>query len=184
MNTKGELAGCRLAHPAGRQAGNSQSQKARGKLGPRDSIPCQTASRLPVANHVFLGSWMVDIPWEGHSQRSAPQKRHTAHLRRRARCTPRKPSGWDGGGIKSQPSTGYNRAHQAPGHLSCSELGQAQPILCLCGVPENLNLSGLDLGSACNPGPTSDSFQQSNLEPEQCRLGKHTRCEWGQTQCG
>ena len=24
----------------------------------------------------------------------------------------------------------------------------------------------------------------SNLEPEQCRLGKHTCCEWGQTQCG
>ena len=30
---------------------------------------------------------------------------------------------------------------------------QAQPSLCLCGVPENLNLSGLDLGSACNLGP-------------------------------
>ena len=61
---------------------------------------------------------------------------------------------------------------------------QAQPTLHLCGVPENLNLSGLDLGSACKPGPTSDSSQQSNLESEQCRLGKHTRCEWGQTQCG
>ena len=40
---------------------------------------------------------------------------------------------------------------------------QAQLSLCLCGVPENLNLSGLDLGSARNPGPTSDSSQQSNL---------------------
>ena len=27
---------------------------------------------------------------------------------------------------------------------------QAQPSLCLCGVPENLNLSSLDLGNACN----------------------------------
>ena len=45
---------------------------------------------------------------------------------------------------------------------------QAQPSLHLCGVPENL--SGLDLGSACNPGPASDSSQQSNLEPEKCRL--------------
>ena len=61
---------------------------------------------------------------------------------------------------------------------------QAQPSLHLGGVPENLNLSGLDLGSACNPGPTSDSSQQRNLETEQCRLGKHTHCEQGQTQCG
>ena len=52
---------------------------------------------------------------------------------------------------------------------------QAQPSLCLCGVHKNLNLSGLDLGSACKPGPTSDSSRQSNLESEQCRLGKHTR---------
>ena len=34
---------------------------------------------------------------------------------------------------------------------------QAQLSLCLCGVPENLNLSGLDLGSAHNTGPTLDS---------------------------
>ena len=56
-----------------------------------------------------------------------------------------------------------------------------QPSLHLWGVLENLNLSGLDLGSARNPGPASDSSQQSNLEPEQYRLGKHTRHEWGQT---
>ena len=34
---------------------------------------------------------------------------------------------------------------------------QAQPSLRLWGVPENLNLSGLDLGSARNPGPALDS---------------------------
>ena len=34
--------------------GNSQSRKARGKLSPRDGIPYQTVSRLPVANQVFL----------------------------------------------------------------------------------------------------------------------------------
>ena len=55
---------------------------------------------------------------------------------------------------------------------------QAQPSLRLCGVPEYLNLSGLDLGSAYNPGPASDSSQQSNLEPKQCSQGKHTRREW------
>ena len=61
---------------------------------------------------------------------------------------------------------------------------QAQLILCLWGVPENLNLSGLDLGSAHNPGPVLDSSPESNLEPEQGRPGKHTRHERGQIQCG
>ena len=36
---------------------------------------------------------------------------------------------------------------------------QAEPSLHLCGVPENLNLSDLDLGSAHNPGPALDSSQ-------------------------
>ena len=34
---------------------------------------------------------------------------------------------------------------------------QAQLCLCLCGIPENLNLSSVDLGSAGNPGPALDS---------------------------
>ena len=45
---------------------------------PQRGILYQTASRVPVANQIFLGFWTVDICWEGHSQRSAPQKRHTA----------------------------------------------------------------------------------------------------------
>ena len=73
--TKGELVGCGPPpHPpeAETQACKSQGQKARGHLGPRDNILHQTLSRLPVANHVFLGSWMVDIRQEGHSLRSSP----------------------------------------------------------------------------------------------------------------
>ncbi|XP_065791226.1 C-type lectin domain family 2 member D6-like [Muntiacus reevesi] len=135
-----------------------------------------------LANQDFLGFWTVDTHRERHSQRSAPQKRHTAHLGRRARSTPRKRSSWDGGGDKTQLPTGGSCARQAPGHLRCSDLGRAQnadPSLRLCGVPENLNLSGLDLGKACNPGPASESSQQSNLEPEQCRPGKHTHRERG-----
>ena len=50
---------------AERQAGNSQSRKAGGNLGPRDGILYQTVSRLPVANQVFLGSWTVDIYQKG-----------------------------------------------------------------------------------------------------------------------
>ena len=79
-----------------------------------------------IVNQDFLGFRMVDIHREGCSQRSAPQKRHMAHLRRHSCCTPRKPSGYDGGGDKSQPSTGGDCACQAPGDLSCSDLGQAQ----------------------------------------------------------
>ena len=108
-NTRGELAGCGPAHPppeAGRQAGDSQSQKKRGKLGSRDGIPYQTASRLPFANQVFLGCWMVDIHQEGCSQRSAPQRRHTARLRQCSPCAPRKPSGWNRGGDKTWCSPG------------------------------------------------------------------------------
>ena len=84
MITKGELAGCGPAPcplEAERQACNSQSPKARGHLSPRDSILHQTVSRLPVANHIFLGSWMVDICQEGHSLRSASKRRHMAQLK-------------------------------------------------------------------------------------------------------
>ena len=110
-------------------------------------------------------------------------RRHTAHLRRCAGCTPRKLSGRDEGGNKSE-----GPRSPAPGYLSCSDLEgyktQAQQSLRLCGVPEYLNLSGLDLGSAYNPGPASDCPWPSNLEPKQCRQGKHTRHERRQTQCG
>ena len=83
------------------QASDSQSWKARGKLSPRDSIPYQTVSRLPVANQVFLGFWMVDIHQEGCSQRSAPQRRHTAHLRQCSPGTPGKLSSQTGEVIKT-----------------------------------------------------------------------------------
>ena len=56
---------------------------------------------------------------------------------------------------------------------------QALPSLRLCGLLEYLNLSGLDLGSAYNPGLASDSSRQSNLEAKQCRQGKHTRMSGG-----
>ena len=74
MNTRGELAGCRPAHPppeAERQASDSQSRKASGNLRPRDGILHQTVSRPPVANQVFLRFWTVDIRQEGHRLRSA-----------------------------------------------------------------------------------------------------------------
>ena len=158
MNTRGELAGCGPAHlppETGRQAGDSQSQKARGNLSPRDGILYQIVSRLPVANQVFLRSWMVDICQEGCSQRPAPQRTHMTYLRWHFCCAPRKLSSWNGGGDKMRRPTWGVCAHHAPGHLSCltweGHKTQAQPSLCLCGVPKNLNLSSLDLGSTHNP---------------------------------
>ena len=54
----------------------------------------------------------------------------------------------------------------------------------LWGLPECLNLSGLDLGGACSPGLALDGFRWSNLEPERCGQGGDTCREWGQAQCG
>ena len=160
MNTRGQLARCGPAHPtleAERQAGDTQSQKARGNLSPRDSILYQTAIRLPVANQDFLGFLTVDICREGCSQRSAPQKRHTAHLSRH----PENQAAGTGEAISHSLQlrvTALTKhlvtraAQTCDGHKM-----QAQPSLHLCGVPKNLNLSSLELGTACNPGPASDS---------------------------
>ena len=45
--------------------GRRQGGWERGKLGPRDGTPNQTANRPPVSNQNFLRFWMVDIRWEG-----------------------------------------------------------------------------------------------------------------------
>ena len=123
----------------------------------------QTASRLPVANQMFLGTWMADIQQEGHSQRSAPQRRHTAHVGRCSHYAPRKPSGWDRGGDKTHCTPG-ECAHQALRHLSCSDLGRAQ-----------------------NAGPTKyvPLWSTREPEPEQLRPGKRTkpRACFGQFPC-
>ena len=89
---------------AERKASSSQSWKARGNLGTRDGILHQAVSRLPVANHVFLGYWLADICQEGCSRRSALQRRHTAHLRRYSCDAPR--SGQDRGGDKTHSPAG------------------------------------------------------------------------------
>ena len=111
------------------------------------------------------------------------QKRHMAHLRKCTICTPRKQRGREREAISRSdcacqaPVTWAARTWE--GHKT-----QTQPSLHLWGVPEYLNLSGLNLGSAYNPGPASDSSRQNNLEPKQCRQGKHTHHEGGKTQSG
>ena len=97
----------------------------RGNHSPREALSTKLQADF-FANQDFLVFWMVNICRKGHSQRSAPWKRHTAHLRRRTCCTPRKSSSWDRVGDKMQPSTRGDCACQAPGYLSCSDLGRAK----------------------------------------------------------
>ena len=123
----------------GREAGRRQPElESEGiHLGPRNGILHQTVSRIPVANQIFLVSWTVDILQEGRSQRSAPQRRHMAHLRQCSRCSrwaPRKPRAWDRGGDKTHCPPGRVRL-PAPGHLSCSDLGWVQNAYPTKSVP-------------------------------------------------
>ena len=98
------------------------------------------------------------------------------------------PSSRDGGGDKSQqlpsPNT-WSPELLGPGKGTKRRSNQ----VCASedfnsSAPEYLNLSSLDLGGACSPGPASDGSRWSNLEPELCGQGGHTHREWGQAQCG
>ena len=138
--------------PCQRQgAGGRQPEPERGKLGPRDGIPYQTANRLPVSKQDILGFWMVDIRWEGHSQRSAPHKRHTRH-------------------------TGDGHSQ---GHPGIQTAGTAEVIRCnhcLRGVSSQAHghLSFSDWGRAQNAGPTESAplWSLQEPEPEWLRPGK------------
>jgi len=97
---------------------------------------------------------MVDIHWEGCSQRSAPQKRYRAHQRWVHPET--QETGTREVIRRTAPGESVLATHLVAWSAQTWEQHktQAQPSLCLCGVPENLNLSGLELGNARNPGPT------------------------------
>ena len=94
---------------------------------------------------------MVDSLQEDRSQRSAPQRRRSAHLRWHAHCTPGKPSGRDRGGDKMHLSTWRECTHQTPGRLSSSGMGREQ-----------------------NAGPTESVplWSTQEIEPELLRHGK------------
>ena len=109
--------------------------------------------------------------------------------------------------------TGYTVDECTRYHLVIQVAGTGEVIRRTCHLrrvrlPATGRLSCLDLGRAQNAGPTESAplwrtqeaepewlrhgkcmkpracSLQSNLEPEQCRLGKHTCHEWEQTQCG
>ena len=168
MNTKGELACCIQAPPAPhwRQRGRHATVRY-GRQGaisaPETSILHQTVSRLPVANHVFLGSWTVDICQEGRSLRSAPQRRHTAHLRWCSHGAPRKPSARDQGGDKD---------HGPPGTVHLPSSWSPELLRPGTGTTRRPNES-VPLRSAREPEP-------DQLRPGKCmKLGAH----FGQFPC-
>ena len=177
-----ELAGCGLAHPLLETGRQGQPEPEGGNRGPREASYNKLQADF-LANQDFLGFWMVDIRQEGRSQRSASEKREDVPV-----VHPENQAAGMGEGISHSLQLGattctkYLVTWAAQTWDWCKT--QSQPSLGLCGVPENLNLSGLNLASECKLGPASDSSRQSNLESEQCRLGKHTHREQGQTQCG
>lgn len=84
VNKKGEQASCHLwpSSEAERQVHDSQWWKSWRPLHLVSSgcNSCQAVTRLPVANHILLESWMVHISQESHRLRPAPLKRHMGHL--------------------------------------------------------------------------------------------------------
>ena len=150
--------------PCWRQRGRHVTARA-GRQGtapisaPETSILHQTVSRPPVSNHVFLGSWIVDIFQEGHSLTSAPQRRHTAHMRQCSQAP---------GNLVRIGRWWRHIAHleqcsyQAPGCLSCSDLGRAQ--------------------NAC-PTESVPLWTTREPEPEWFRPGKCTKCRAHFGQC-
>ena len=85
-----------------------QSELDAGNCSPREALSTKLQAGF-IANQDFLGFWMVDICQEGCSQRSAPQKRHKAHLRWARMLPPRKLSGWDKEVIRRTPHLGSVR---------------------------------------------------------------------------
>ena len=143
-------------------------QAGKGSQSHKGAIAAPERHPIPNCKQTLLltkTSW--DFGRSTSTRRVAAKDQLPRRDTRHARYTPRKPSCWDWGGDKSQPSTGGDYTHQGTGHLSSSDLEraqtQAQPSLCLCGVPENLNLSSLDLGNAQNPGAILDSSPAEQL---------------------
>ena len=108
------------------------------------------------------------------------------HLRRCACCTPRKPSGRDGAGDKLQQLCSTNT--WSPELLRPGKGTNTGPTkyvpLWSTRVPEPERLRP---GKCIQPRAGLRQFQveqELKLELKQCRQGKHTRREWGQTQCG
>ena len=168
----------------GRQAG--QLEPDRGNIGPRKA----SSTKLKAGTQLLTKtSW--DSGWLASTGRvtardQLPRRDAWHTLDRHAHCHPGNQASWTGEVIRYTPHLG--RLLQAPGHLSCWDLGRAQNTGPTESTPlwstQEPYLSSLDLGSAHNPGPASDRrTSRSNIDPEKYKLGKCTHPELGKTQC-
>ena len=162
-NTRGELASCRLAHPlpeTERQVDDSQSWKgailapemaSATKLRAGSQLltkstwdPGQLTSTRRVATRDQLPRGDTRHAWDGTP--TAHPGNRAAGTREVIRCTT--PPGESALAKHLVTWTAWTWE----GHKT-----QAQPSLHLYGIPKKLNLSGLDLGGARNPGPALDN---------------------------
>ena len=109
-------------------------------------------TRLSIANHVFLRSWVFHIFYECHSLRAAPRGdiRHT----------------WDCA-LVAHPG------NQAAGTGEVYKMHDPPERVC---SPSTWLPEGLDLGRAQNSQPTGSVPLWSTGEPEWLRPGKFTKC--------
>ena len=126
---------------AERQVHDSQRWKARGpcNFSPRDCTSLQAVSRLPVTNHVCLGTWTVHISLKCHNLRPAPLRRCRAHLGLSSQCT------WESKWLrpgrrmrgKGPPGTVSLPCTQEPEWLGPGKCMRhmAHLGMCPCGVP-------------------------------------------------
>ena len=103
--------------------GDRQARAARarrGNHGPREVSYTKLQADF-IANQDFLGFWMVNICREGRSQRSASQNGEDTPI-----VHPENRAAGTGEWISCSLQLGATVLAQAPGHLSCSDLGRAQ----------------------------------------------------------
>ena len=151
VNTRGELAGCGRA---GRQQpeleGEGQSQLQRW----HPLTNCEQAPSYQRSLPAILDGW--HLPGGSQSEISSPEETHGTPEMVLPLHT-RETEGLGRGGDKTHhpPKERAITKHLVTWAARTWEKHkmQAQLSLCLCGIPENLNRSGLDLGSARNPGP-------------------------------
>jgi len=160
-NTRGELAGYGLAHPlleAERQAGDSQSQQG------AFSAPETASSTKLRAGCQLLTKFSWDgwhLPGGSQPEISSPEETHSTPEMVLLLCAQETAPGKGEGVIRctAPPGESVLAKHLVAWAVRAWEghKTQAEPSLCLCGISRNLNLSGLDLGSAYKPGPALDS---------------------------
>ena len=174
--SKGELAGCVQAAPpaGGREAARSIRAQGQGLLQSQPRPASSTklcASRLPVANHIFLGSWTVDIRQEGRRLRSAPQRRHRARLRWCFYVHPESRGAGPGRGLRRTVHLGQRSlvtwaAQTWEGHKMHTQLSRALADYLKTWAAWTWEVHETQ-------GPLWAAPLKSTLEPEQCRPRKH-----------